>query len=272
MPSFAPRLLGIVNITEDSFSDGGLYRDPERALDRARILLKEGAHAVDLGAASSHPDSQKVGAREEIERLRPVIDGLQESGCQISVDSYNPEVQRFAMERGVRFLNDIQGFPHPELHEALARFPGRLILMHSIQRQGPATRERSDVEKLPGRICDFFDERITALERGGVAREKLILDPGMGFFLGSSPEASLIVLRNINRFKERYHLPLLLSVSRKSFLGALTDREVSRRGAATLSAELFLAEQGVDYIRTHDVGALADALKIRRALAGFRPE
>ena len=263
----SPRLFGIVNITEDSFSDGGRYLDPSNAIAHARALLAAGAEVIDLGAAASNVDAQPVSATEEISRLDPVITALAADGAQISVDSFLPEVQRFALGDGVAFLNDIQGFPDPSLYPALAAATCRLVVMHAVQGRGRAQRVELTADEVWARIHHFFGERLAALERGGVARERLILDPGMGLFLSSRPEASLRVLTGLGRLKRDFGLPVLVSVSRKSFLRAITGHDSAKAtSAATLAAEIYAAEMGADYIRTHDPGALADALKVMTAL------
>ena len=257
-----PCLFGIVNITEDSFSDGGRYLDPAAAIAHARALVAAGAEVIDLGAAASNVDAQPVSAADEICRLDPVIAALADAGTPISVDSFRPEVQRFAIARGVAFLNDIQGFPDPSFYPDLAAASCRLVVMHAVQGRGRAQRVELAADAVWDRIRYFFNERLAALERGGIARERLILDPGMGLFLSSRPEASLRVLTGLGRLKRDYGLPVLVSVSRKSFLRAITGRAFAgETGAATLAAEIYAAEMGADYIRTHDPGALADALK-----------
>ncbi len=257
-----PQILGIVNITEDSFSDGGRFLVPERAIAQALALIEGGADIIDLGPASSHPDAKPVTADEEIRRLAPVMDALAARGIAVSVDSFLPETQRYAMAAGVAYLNDIQGFPNAEIYPDLASNTCRLIVMHAIQGRGIATRTQSDPGTILERVGHFFQRRINALEQAGIGRERLILDPGMGFFLGDQPEASLNMLRGLRALRELFGLPVLVSVSRKSFLRALTGRGVAQAGAATLAAELFAAAQGVDYIRTHDAGSLRDGLKI----------
>ena len=262
-----PCLFGIVNITEDSFSDGGCYLDPSDAIAHARALVAAGAEVIDLGAAASNLDAQPVSAAEEVRRLDLVISALTAAGTQISVDSFLPEVQRFAIARGVAFLNDIQGFPDPSFYPELAAASCRLVVMHAVQGRGRAQRVELAADQVWDRVHNFFVERLAALERGGIARERLILDPGMGFFLSNRPEASLRVLTGLGRLKCDFGLPVLVSVSRKSFLRAITGRASAREtGAATLAAEIYAAEMGADYIRTHDPGALADALKIMTAL------
>ena len=261
-----PQILGIVNITEDSFSDGGRFLAPEQAIAQALALVGAGADIIDLGPASSHPDAKAVTADEEIRRLAPVMDALAARSIAVSVDSFLPETQRYAMARGVAYLNDIQGFPDAEMYPALAGASCGLIVMHAIQGRGIAIRVQSEPGTVTERVACFFQRRIAALEQAGIRRERLILDPGMGYFLGNQPESSLSMLRGLGVLKERFGLPVLVSVSRKSFLRTLTGRGVEQAGAATLAAELFAAAQGVDYIRTHDAGALRDALKIWSAL------
>jgi dihydropteroate synthase type 2 len=262
-----PRLVGIVNITADSFSDGGRFLDPAAALAHARRLAATGADIVELGAAASNVAAGPVSPDEEIRRLDPVLGALAESGTALAVDSYSPQTQRFALARGVAYLNDIRGFPDPAVYPALAAASSRLVVMHAAGGVGRAEPLDLDPAEVWRRVLAFFAERIERLERAGIARERLILDPGMGLFLSRRPEASLAVLTRIGRLKRRFGLPVMISVSRKSFLGALTGRGPGERGAATLAAELYAAARGADYIRTHDPAALRDGLAVAAALA-----
>ena len=264
-----PLLVGIVNITEDSFSDGGHYLDPAAAIAEARRLVAGGADIVELGAAASNVAAKPVAPVDEIHRLEPVIASLAADHIPLSVDSFQPETQRFTLARGVDYLNDIQGFPDPAIYPDLAAASCRLIVMHAAQERGRAQRLDLGAEEVWQRIDAFFAERIRQLERAGIARERLILDPGMGFFLSSRPEASLRVLAGLGRLKRAFGLPVLVSVSRKSFLAALTGHDQpAKLGPASLAAELFAAAQGADLIRTHDSAALRDGLLVAEALAG----
>ena len=263
-------LLGILNITEDSFSDGGRFLDPEIARAHALALAKD-ADAIDIGAASSKPDAKPVTTDVEIARMAPVVAELKKNGVAVSVDTFAPEVQRWALKQGVEYLNDVRGFPEPEIYPALAASSVKLIAMHSVEGVGPATRLLVPVEELFDRICKFFDQRIAALTGAGVVRERIILDPGMGLFLGSHPDASFTVLRRIADLKRAFGLPVLISVSRKSFLRKLVGRAVPDIGPATLAAELYAVRQGADFIRTHDPAALKDALAVFRVLEGNKP-
>lgn len=267
----SPRLFGILNITEDSFSDGGRFLAPAAALAQARALIVGGADVLDIGAASSNPEAKPVPPEVEIARLAAIIPVLMKEGVSLSIDSFAPQVQRWALEQGVAYLNDIQGFPDPELYPALAASSAKLIVMHSVQERGRATRVEISPEEIVPRCMAFFERRISALTQAGIARARLILDPGMGFFLGANPDASLTMLRAIPELKRAFGLPVLVSVSRKSFLRKITGREAKDSGPATLAAELFAAREGADHIRTHDPASLRDALRVWNALNARHP-
>lgn len=262
-----PGIVGIVNITQDSFSDGGRFLAAEDALAHAFALRTEGADIIELGPAASHPGSARVSAEEEQRRLAPVIAELAAEDIPVSVDSFLPETQRFAIARGASYLNDIQGFPDPGQYPELAAAGCHLIVMHSVQRTGPATKVSTDPDQVWAGLDEFFAGRLAALGAAGVAPQRLIIDPGLGYFLGSNPESSLVALAGIRHLKARFGLPVLVSPSRKSFLRTLTGRDIAQIGSASLAAELFAAWQGADYIRTHDVAALRDALIVMTAIA-----
>ena len=258
------RILGILNITEDSFSDGATYLVPDAASAHGRELIAEGADVLDLGAASSNPESKGVSPDIEIGRLAPVVAALTEAA--LSIDSFSLPVQRWALAQGVQYINDIHGFPDPALYPALAASSAKLVVMHSVQEHGVATRVNVAPDLIMERILRFFETRLTALERAGIARSRFILDPGMGFFLGTDPQTSLTVLRSLSALKVRFGLPILVSMSRKSFLRRLTGRDVQASGPVSLAAELYAVRQGADFIRTHAPGPLRDALLLEQAL------
>jgi dihydropteroate synthase len=262
-----PLLVGILNITEDSFSDGGRYLDPAAAIAQARRLVAGGADIVELGAAASNIAAKAVTAEEEIRRLNPVIAALKGHGVPVSIDAFQPETQRFALAQGAAYLNDIQGFPDAAIYSDLAAASCQLIVMHAVQGRGRARSVDLGPDEVWRRIGDFFTERLPRLERAGITRERLILDPGMGLFLSRLPEASLRVLVGLQELKQAFGLPILISVSRKSFLVRLTGHaDPAELGAATLAAELYAALHGADFIRTHDPMALRDALVVSEAL------
>jgi dihydropteroate synthase type 2 len=268
LPAGRPRIVGIVNITQDSFSDGGRYLAAKDALAHAWQLRSDGADVIELGPAASHPGSAQVSPEEERRRLTPVIEPLVAAGIPVCVDSLRQETQRFAIAAGAAYLNDIQGFPDPGFYQELAGADCQLVVMHSVQRTGPATKVLTDPALIWAGIEDFFAARLAALRAAGIAADRLIIDPGLGYFLGSTPEPSLVALAGIRHMQAKFGLPVLLSPSRKSFLRTLTGRDVAAAGPATLAAELFAAWQGAGYIRTHDVAALRDALVILDAIAG----
>ncbi len=267
LPAGSPRIVGVVNITADSFSDGGRYLDPAAAVAHARTLCAEGADIIELGPAASHPDSAPVSAAEERRRLGPVLEQLAADGIPVSVDSFRPETLRFAVSAGATCLNDIHGFGDPGLYEDLAASQCQLIVMHAVQAAGAATRVVTDSAAVWDGVLRFFARRLAALQEAGIGRERLVIDPGLGYFLGSTPGPSLAALAGIRELKDTFGVPVLVSPSRKSFLRALTGRDVTRSGPATLAAEIFAAWQGADYLRTHDVAAARDALTFLTAVA-----
>jgi len=260
------KILGILNITDDSFSDGGLYLEPGRALFQGEALTQSGADIVDIGAASSNPDSKPVAPEDEIARLAAVVPGLKARGIALSIDSFSTPVQRWALAQGIDYLNDIHGFADTALYPELAKSNCKLIVMHMVQERGPAVRTDVPSSEIFDRTCAFFDARIAALTGAGIVRDRIILDPGMGQFVGTDPENSLILLRRLPELKARYGLPVLVSVSRKGFLRKLTNRRIEEIGAATLAAELFAEANGADFIRTHAPGPLRDGLKVLKSL------
>jgi dihydropteroate synthase type 2 len=260
------KVLGILNITADSFSDGGRYLEPGAAIFHARAMAESGADIIDIGAASSNPDAQAVAPDVEIARMSAVIPALKEKGLSLSIDSFAPDVQRWALAQGVDYLNDIHGFPEPALYPALAASDARLIVMHMVQERGVAVRTDVPSSEIFDRVTGFFDARVKALTDAGIARERLILDPGMGQFVGTDMENSLILLRRLPELKARYGLPVLVSLSRKGFLRKLVNRPALEAGAASLAAELFAEANGADYVRTHAPGALRDGLKVLKAI------
>jgi dihydropteroate synthase type 2 len=266
LPAGSPRIVGIVNITGDSFSDGGRYLDPAAALAHARRLRADGADVIELGPAASHPGSAPVSAAAERRRLAPVLERLAADGIPVSVDSFLTETLRFAVSAGAVYLNDIHGFGDPGLYPVLVESQCRLVVMHAVQAAGSATEVVTDPGAVWEGIRRFFAGRLAALQAAGISRDRLVIDPGLGYFLGSTPGPSLTALAGIRELKDLFGVPVLVSPSRKSFLRALTGRDVAQSGPATLAAEIFAAWQGADYIRTHDVAAARDALTLLSAI------
>lgn len=272
MGTALPRIFGILNVTRDSFSDGGQYLDVGAAVEHGLQMVADGAYAVDVGAESSHPDTEDVPAADEIARLTPVIERLKAAGVRVSVDTWKPEVMRRVLALGADFINDITALRTPGAVETVRGSGAGLILMHSVSHGPRAERVRIEPQALVGHIMAFFQERLRELEQAGVERGRLILDPGMGMFLGTSPAASLAVLRDLPCLAELGR-PIMVSTSRKSFTAAplgraAYERSVEQRGPATLASEIWAATHGAAYIRTHDVRALHDALTLWGAIEG----
>lgn len=266
------QILGIVNVTRDSFSDGGRFLTPAAAIEHAQRLLREGADIIDVGAESTHPDAEDVSAEEELRRLVPVVTELKAAGVVVSVDTYKPAVIAALLPLGVDLINDVTALRDPESVRVLRDSTARVILMHSLATTARATRQDVAPEEIVARICALFERRLADLEAAGIARERLILDPGMGFFIGRDPAVSLTVLREMQAL-QRFCLPLCICTSRKSFIGELlgapgTPRPPGERGAGTLATELWAAQHGAAYIRTHAVGPLRDAWRMWNAVRG----
>jgi dihydropteroate synthase len=281
------RIIGILNVTRDSFSDGGRFLEPTAALAHARQLVADGAKIIDVGAESTHPDAEDVPAEVEIERLTAVIEGLKAEDVVASVDTYKPAVIRHVLALGADLINDVTALRDPEAVAAVRDSDARLIIMHSRAFTARADREaaspraaqsssvapassRCNSETIVDEILAFFEARIAALAAAGIDRRRLILDPGMGFFLSPRPEPSLAVLRGLERLAS-LGLPLCVSTSRKSFIGSVLGGDsgplpVDQRAAGTLVTEIWAAQHGADYIRTHDVRALRDALRMLEAI------
>ena len=262
-----PVILGILNLSPESFSDGGKYSEPAVALAHATHLVAEGADVIDVGAAASNAAAPTISPAAELGRLDPVVSELMRAGTAVSIDSASPEVQRHGLDLGVAYLNDVSGFGDEALYPRLAAAQTKLIVVHTLTGARAAPRDTRPGEIMAS-LQRFFDGRIAELTKAGVARERIILDPGMGLFLGSGAGPSIEALRGLPALRARFGLPILVSVSRKSFLGDITGRPVAERAAGTLAAELYAIDAGADYVRTHAPGALRDALAVSRALRG----
>lgn len=263
-------VFGILNLTEDSFFDESRRLDPAGAVTAAIEMLRVGSDVVDVGPAASHPDARPVSPADEIRRIAPLLDALSDQMHRVSIDSFQPETQRYALKRGVGYLNDIQGFPDPALYPDIAEADCRLVVMHSAQRDGIATRTgHLRPEDALDEIVRFFEARFRLATERGRCRPAHPRS-GDGIFLSPAPETSLHVLSNLQKLKSALGLPLLVSVSRKSFLGATVGLPVKDLGPASLAAELHAIGNGADYVRTHAPGDLRSAITFSETLAKFR--
>lgn len=255
-----PQIVGVLNITTDSFSDGGKFLDTDKAIEHAEKLLADGADILDLGAAASNPHAEHVPPEVEIERLASVVAHLQKRSARISIDTTKTEVQRWALAQEVEFLNDIRGFPDESLYRELVESKTKLIVMHFISDLDKAVRVPKTPQEVFASIRTFFHRRPQRLQGAGIARERIVIDPGMGFFLAENPEPSLAVLAHLGELKKEFGFPMMVGVSRKSFLRNLDQPERCDIQTRMLAAEIFAALQGVDYVRTHEVRPLREGL------------
>jgi dihydropteroate synthase len=255
-----PLVMGIVNLTPDSFSGDG--RPGFAAIEHARQQLEAGADMLDIGAESSRPGADPVSLNEELARLKPVLAEVTGWGVPISIDTYKPEVMRFALHEGVSIINDIAALRQLGAMAAVAASDCAICLMHmqGEPRNMQASPHYQDVvEEVEG----FLNNRVAACEAAGIARNRLMLDPGFGF--GKTLEHNLELFRGMGRLHE-INLPLLVGVSRKRMLGDLTGQAVEQRMAASVVAAVMAAEQGAQIIRVHDVAATKDGLAVWSAL------
>lgn len=250
-------LFGILNLSSDSFSDGGEFSKFSKAVEQGNLLLKQGANVLDLGAQSSNPEANLKSPEQEWTELSPVLQHFVRQGDSVSIDSFQPKVQGLAAKAGAHFLNDISGFTHPDSKLMLAdlndsKIPN-LVVMHS-HTGGIARVSGSplNISNVVSKIIEFLRDRKKQLNEWNIPDSKLIFDPGMGFFLGKDPEISFEVLRKIDVFLNEFP-NLLISVSRKSFLTLISGNVPPKeREIATLLVESYLIQKRVPWIRTHN--------------------
>lgn len=260
-------LMGVVNVTPDSFSDGGLYLDPAKAVDRGLELAFEGADILDIGGESTRPGSRPVSEADELDRVLPVIRTLRKkTSAFISVDTTKAAVARAALDAGADIVNDTSAFRFdPAMPGVVARAGAAAVLMH-MQGTPLTMQEAPRYEDLVGEIRGFLAERLRVAEAAGVPRDRVIVDPGLGF--GKSVEHNLELLRRQDELLELGR-PLLLGFSRKAFLGALLDRPVGERLEGTIAAAVLSVERGAHILRVHDVGPVARAVRSAEAILGL---
>ncbi len=261
-----PLIMGVLNVTPDSFSDGGRFNTPEKAIAHAKNLIVEGADIVDLGGESSRPGSEPVSAEEEFRRVIPVIEGIRSfSDIPLSVDTTKAAVARAALKSGVDIINDISALRFDsDMAHFVAESNVPIILMHMLGT--PKTMQASPTyADCVGEIRDFFAERIDFCKNNGIPRQNLILDPGIGF--GKRLQDNLDILARLREFKTLGR-PLMVGVSRKSFISMITDRlnAAEKRIGGSLAAALTALTNGADIIRVHDVAETVEALKVFRAI------
>lgn len=268
----APVLMGIVNVTPDSFSDGGRFTDPERAASHARRLVAEGAGIIDIGGESTRPGARPVPATEEIERVVPVIERLRDCGAVISIDTRHAATMKAAVAAGATMVNDVSALSHdpeslPFLAGTGAAAGVKICLMH--MKGDPQTmQDRPVYEDVVREVYDFLAARIALCETSGIERNRLVIDPGIGF--GKGFEHNIELIRSVSEFR-KLGVPILVGASRKSFIGRicadfLPPSEPAQRVAGSLAAALLCWQQGASIFRVHDVAETRQALAVARAV------
>lgn len=264
-PAALPRIMGILNVTPDSFSDGGSWTDVNAAVDQARQLQEQGADLIDIGGESTRPGAAPVEVEEELRRVIPVIEALQgKLTIPISIDTMKARVAREALQAGAAIVNDISaGLFDPHMVDVCAGTDCGVVLMH-MQGTPQTMQSAPHYENVVTEVCEFLIDRCAAFELAGVSRDRIVLDPGIGF--GKTPAHNLSLLRAIPALRS-YGRPVLIGHSRKRFLKHLLGREVEERTAGTIGVAIGVAAAGADLIRVHDVRAVRDALCAWHAIA-----
>jgi dihydropteroate synthase len=258
----SPRIMGIVNVTPDSFSDGGFYFKPDAAIAHAEQLLEEGADILDIGGESTRPGAAPVDIQEELDRVIPVIEGLQGAPALLSIDTRKPEVMRAALTRGAAMVNDIDALQNPQTLEIVAASGAAVCLMH--KKGTPQTMQQAPrYENVVNEVKEFLRQRVDAAVAAGIDKSRIAVDPGFGF--GKTLEHNLALLAHLREF-HALGVPVLAGLSRKSMLGALTGQGPENRVNASVAAALIAVMNGANILRVHDAGATRDALKIWNAV------
>ena len=260
-----PLIMGIVNLTDDSFSGDGLHGDAAAAIALGLRLIEEGAQILDLGAESTRPGAPPVAAQQEIDRLLPVIEGLHGSGVALSVDTFKPEVMRAALAAGADMINDINALRAPGALKIVAPSNAAVCLMH-MQGTPDTMQDDPHYSDIVGEVASFLGERVAAAEAAGIALNRIAVDPGFGF--GKTLAHNIALLRHLEELLVP-GLPLLVGMSRKSMLGLLTGRPAAQRVHAGVAAHVLAVLSGARIVRVHDVAATRDALAVLQAVEDY---
>lgn len=256
-----PLVMGIVNVTPDSFSDGGHYLDAQAAIKHALVLKELGADILDIGGESTRPGARPVSLAEEMDRVIPVIEGLRDAGVALSVDTMKPEIMRAALAAGADMINDVNALRAEGALEVVAGTAAGICLMH-MQGEPRTMQVQPHYADVVEEVASFLVERVEAAMAAGIARERILVDPGFGF--GKDLGHNLALFKRLRRFADI--APVLVGVSRKSMLGALTGRQTSERLIPSVVAALLAIQRGAAVVRVHDVQATVDAIATWRAM------
>lgn len=259
---FRPLVMGILNVTPDSFSDGGQFAALDGAITQAERMIADGVDIIDIGGESTRPGAPPVPVEEELRRVMPVVYALRDCGKPLSVDTRRPRVMREVLAAGADMINDIEGFRHSDSLAAVSDSDCALCIMH-MQGDPRSMQQAPHYEDVFAEVRDFLSERASAAEQAGIARARLCIDPGYGF--GKTANHNLKLLAWQSELQQAVGLPLLAGLSRKSTIGHLTGRAVEQRLAGSLGAALVAAMNGARIIRVHDVAETVDALKVWEA-------
>jgi dihydropteroate synthase len=260
--------MGILNITPDSFSDGGQFHSLDLALSHAEQMIADGVDIIDIGGESSRPGARPLPVEEELKRVLPIVYALRDCGKPLSVDTCKPTVMAEALEAGADMINDIYGFRASDALRVVKDSGCALCIMHMLR--DPSTmQDQPQYDNVVAEVTAFLRERVEAARAEGIADMRMCVDPGFGF--GKTMVHNLALLKSISQMQIDLGMPLLAGLSRKSMIGAITGKPVDRRAAGSVSAALFAATQGARLLRVHDVAETVDALKVWQAASQYQP-
>ncbi len=255
--------MGVVNVTPDSFSDGGLYLSTQKAIAHAKNLIAEGADILDIGGESTRPGSQPVSIDEELKRVIPVLEALVNTNIPISIDTSKPEVMKQAIAAGALMINDINALRNPDALEVIAQNDHVQVCLMHMQGVPQHMQESPRYNNIVLEVKDFLQQRIHATSAAGISQDRLVIDPGFGF--GKTLQHNLMLLNQLNEFT-KLKVPVLVGISRKSMLGAITGNSTNHRIHESIAAVLLAVIKGAKIVRVHDVKASKDALSVHTAM------
>ena len=262
-PSFRPLVMGVLNVTPDSFSDGARFSSLDAAITQAELMIESGVDIIDIGGESTRPGSPPLSIEEELRRVMPVLYALRDCGKPISVDTRRPEVMHEAMIAGVDMINDITGFRDEDSLSLLRDSDCALCIMH-MQGTPQTMQHDPSYDDVVREVSEFLLQRADAAASEGIDRRRLCIDPGFGF--GKTLGHNLELLVNVGRIQHQLSLPLLVGLSHKSMIGKLTDKPVEQRMAGSIAAALYAISQGARIVRVHDVVETVDAISVWQAV------
>jgi dihydropteroate synthase len=256
-------VMGVLNVTPDSFSGNGVYQDPEKAVSRALTMIREGADIIDVGGESTRPGAQPVTAEEELRRILPVVEKLVDAGMPLSIDTYKPETAEAALEAGADMINDVTGLRNPRIIDLVGKYQAGSVIMHGRSEQRAVEDNLVNEPGITDQVRSFFEKQINALRNAGLPDDTIVIDPGIGF--GKTQAQNLELIHNLAVFKD-LGTPIMVGPSRKGFIGKILDLPMDQRLEGTIATVVASVLNGANIVRVHDVKECSRAVKMADAI------